>query len=151
MNKLWLALSAILKKLDVTPQILYRVDAVFAASLGSRQRSIANDAISLWNETFGALESVEYSDVLTRSLKRVSSLTDLSAPGLTAMKDSEVSFEACSLGHQPLIKFRNTKSMTLSTRQFLSRSFSQRSLDPQMIGTITPWMSEEHGRRTSRP
>ena len=92
MTKVWLAVAAILENVDVTPQSLYRLELVFVASLGSRHQSIVNSAISLWNRTFGTLESVEYSTALARSLRRVGAWTDICAPGLTSMEDFEASF-----------------------------------------------------------
>ena len=61
------------------------------SSLSSRHRSILNDAIVLWNGTFGTAETLEYSENLRKVLSRLNKVTELQLPTFPQEADSEVS------------------------------------------------------------
>ena len=62
------------------------------SSLGSRHRVIVNDAIGLWNRTFGTANQLEYPDSLRMNLARLRSMTDIQLPTFPENDDSIVSF-----------------------------------------------------------
>lgn len=50
------------------------------SSLSSKQRAVFNEAIQLWNRTFGAAKSLEYPTALLPVLLKLRTLTDISLP-----------------------------------------------------------------------
>lgn len=67
------------------------LESLIVSSLRSRQRTVVNRAIQMWNRTFGAAEHLEYPDALRPVLLKLRKLTDLFLPSFPDMGDSEVS------------------------------------------------------------
>ena len=61
------------------------------SSLGSRHRAIVNEAIGLWNRTFGTAKQLEYPDTLRMNLARLRSMTDIQLPTFPEKDDVIVS------------------------------------------------------------
>ena len=61
------------------------------SSLGSRHGVIVNDAIGLWNRTFGTADQLEYPDSLRLNLARLRSMTDIQLPTFPEQDDAIVS------------------------------------------------------------
>lgn len=66
---------------------------LMTSSLGSRHRVIVNDAISLWNRTFGTADRLEYPDTLRITLLRLRSMTDIELPTFPDVNNADVSRE----------------------------------------------------------
>ena len=61
-----------------------------AASLRSRHKAILNNAILLWNLTFGRVEELEYPHALRPVLRRLRTLTEISLPNFAEEDSTEV-------------------------------------------------------------
>lgn len=66
---------------------------LMTSSLGSRHRVIVNDAISLWNRTFGTADQLRYPDTLRITLLRLRSMTDIELPTFPEEDNADVSSE----------------------------------------------------------
>ena len=61
------------------------------SSLRSRHRFIVNDAISLWNCTYGTAMQLDYPDALRVTLARLKSITEIKLPTFPDVEGVDVS------------------------------------------------------------
>lgn len=66
------------------------LESLIVSSLKSRQKAVVNEAIQMWNRTFGAAEFLEYSEALCPVLLKLRKFTDLFLPAFPDGNDSEV-------------------------------------------------------------
>lgn len=89
---LWAVIATAIEALPkFDSRLLLVLESLIVCSLKSRQKMIINEAIQMWNRTFGAVEYLEYPDPLRPVLLKLKKLTDLSLPAFPDGKDSEVS------------------------------------------------------------
>lgn len=87
---MWDACKAAIHALPHNQATLKQFEAFVTASLSSRHRSILNDAIALWNATFGGAEHLEYPENLRKVLSRLSKVTEIQLPKFPYEADTEV-------------------------------------------------------------
>lgn len=89
---LWTVIATAIEGLPKTDsRLLLILESLIVSGLKSRQRTIVNEAIKMWNRTFGAVEYLEYPDTLRPVLLKLRKLTDLLLPAFPDGNDSEVS------------------------------------------------------------
>lgn len=79
---LWEMLRTTIRLLPHTSATLAQLQPIITSAFMSRHQTIVNEALSLWNETFGLVEALEYPDALRLSLLRVKKVAEISLPGL---------------------------------------------------------------------
>ena len=72
--------------------LLSTVNILVTASLRSRHKAILNDAIAIWNRTFGSTENVDYSEDLRKALIKLKLMADTDVPGFSKAEEQEVRF-----------------------------------------------------------
>jgi len=75
---------------DSSSQFLASIQTLVASSLRSRHKSILNDAISMWNHTFGCADTLEYPENLRKHLKKLKAGVDIELPGFVEDEGDEV-------------------------------------------------------------
>ena len=115
-----------------TNATLRQFDALVTSSLSSRHRSILNDAIALWNGTFGTAEHLEYPDDLRIALSRLSKVTDLQLPSFPDEDDTEV-----SNGQACIPNVTNTRKAASSPFNFVESQNSQQDKGQEWVRTPT--------------
>lgn len=70
--------------------LLRSLQVFIVSSLRSRHRVILNEAIAVWNETFGAAKDLEYPLELQKAVLKLQNVSDIVLPGLPHIEDSEV-------------------------------------------------------------
>lgn len=89
---LWAVIASAIEALPKKDsRLLLVLESLIVSSLKSRHKTIVNEAIQMWNRTFGALEYLEYPDSLRPVLLKLRTLTDLLLPAFPDGDDSEVS------------------------------------------------------------
>ena len=71
--------------------LLSEIGILVTASLRSRHKTILNDAVVMWNRTFGCVEALDYSEDLRRTLMKLKLMTDIDVPGFSEADEQEVS------------------------------------------------------------
>ena len=80
---MWAVTATIVEKThEPSSDLLMKVHDLITAGLRSRHRAILNDAVVLWNETFGCAESLEYTTDLRRALLKIKTISEICIPGL---------------------------------------------------------------------
>lgn len=87
-RNLWTAIVPIVEQMPHNSTSLRSFQVLMTSSLGSRHRVIVNDAIGLWNRTFGAANQLEYPDSLRVNLARLKSMTDVQLPTFPETDDA---------------------------------------------------------------
>lgn len=94
---LWKEICAALEKLPKTDsQTLRHLDVLVTAGFVSRRRGIASISVSMWNNTFGKQDALEYPVQLEQALQKLGNTFTLSLPSLEADISDTVSSK-CSI------------------------------------------------------
>ena len=72
-------------------RFLFSIQELVVAGLRSRHKAVVNEAIVMWNSTFGGEESLEYPENLRIILRKLSSMTELRLPSFPELDGEEVS------------------------------------------------------------
>lgn len=88
---LWQTILRLLKALPSSETLLKALDILFAAGLNSSHRSIVNDTVTFWNDTFGQLESISYPPNVEHALRRIRPLVELELPTFPVSTDDQPS------------------------------------------------------------
>ena len=90
-KKLWTAVTVAIESLPKTDNaLLVSIGDLVVSSLTSRHQTILNQAIKLWNCTFGNADFLEYRDDLHSALARLKFMTEMQLPNFLE-DDIEVS------------------------------------------------------------
>ncbi|KAL8828484.1 MAG: hypothetical protein Q9191_002557 [Dirinaria sp. TL-2023a] len=79
---LWTTSINIIQSLPHTNATLLQFHHLMTAGLMSRHRSIVNDALEFWNNTYGNAEYLEYCDALRIALVRLKSVAEVHTPAM---------------------------------------------------------------------
>ena len=75
---------------------LESMQGIMTCSLRSRHRTIVNEAICLWNRSYGTAEGLEYPDALQGILARLRSIAVIELPSFPDVGDIDV--RSCAPG-----------------------------------------------------
>ena len=70
---------------------LFSIQVLIVAGFRSRHKPVVNEAIIMWNSTFGAEDTLEYPKDLKTILQKLRSLTELRLPNLPESNAEDVS------------------------------------------------------------
>ena len=87
---LWTTGITTIRSMPYTNATLLQFHPLMTSGLMSRHRSIVNDALEFWNNTYGNAEHLEYPDALRISLLRLKSLAEVRAPAMDNDHHTEV-------------------------------------------------------------
>ena len=132
MRNLWAAVVPVIEQMPHNSASLRSFQVLITSSLGSRHRFIVNDAIGLWNSTFGTADQLEYPDSLCMNLARLRSMTDIQLPTFPEKDDAVVSFHPVSKWSMSLIAKKVTFSFQFVESQ-LSDGGKTQPLTPEPL------------------
>ena len=72
-------------------RFLFSIQELMVASFRSRHKSIVNESIAMWNNTFGIEDTLEYPEDLRIILQKLRSITELRLPSFPKRNSEEVS------------------------------------------------------------
>ena len=90
-RSLWSVAKATIENMSHNNASLILFQGLMSSSLRSRHRTIVNDAISLWNKTFGAVAELKYPDELLKTLARLREVTEIELPTFPEVENVDVS------------------------------------------------------------
>ncbi|KAL9127422.1 MAG: hypothetical protein Q9217_003691 [Psora testacea] len=89
-KKLWALVATIIESVpDSGNELLSTIDTLVTASLRSRHSAILNDAVIVWNRTFGCAETLIYTEDLRRALIKLRAVTDIDLPSFSETDEQE--------------------------------------------------------------
>ena len=92
---MWAVMATVIEAMsESSMQILSNIPILVTASLRSRHKPIVNDAVVMWNRTFGCVETLEYPEDLKRVLLKLRSTVDIDVPGIPNSRVQEVGQES---------------------------------------------------------
>lgn len=71
--------------------LLKALENLLVAGFRSSRRSIVNPLVTMWNETFGTYETLEYPAALEGSLRRLKAIVELELPSFPRSSADNVS------------------------------------------------------------
>ena len=132
MRNLWAAVVPVIEQMPHNSTALRSFQALITSSLGSRHRFIVNDAIGLWNSTFGTANQLDYPDTLRVNLARLRSMTDIQLPTFPEKDDAVVSFHRVLKWPTPLIAKKVTSPFQFVESQ-VSDGGKTQPLTPELL------------------
>lgn len=98
-------------------RLLFGIRQLVLSGLQSRHRSIVNQFILLWNQTFGCAKSLEYPEELCGTLFRLQCTTDIQLPSFPEVVGDEVRVKDCIIQHGT--GTNNLQAMSSSPMRFV--------------------------------
>ncbi|MCJ1400312.1 hypothetical protein MMC11_003517 [Xylographa trunciseda] len=91
----WTAITQLTRKLPkFDTNLLLLLEPLIGASLSSRHKAVINQAIDLWNSTFGLATDVEYPPSIIVALGRLRPIVDILTPGLVNNIDECIEYDS---------------------------------------------------------
>ena len=90
-RSLWSIAKAMIEHMTHNSASLILFQELVTSSLKSRHRAIVNDAISLWNKTFGTVVELDYPDELLKTLASLREVTEIDLPCFPEVDNVDVS------------------------------------------------------------
>ncbi|KAG8533212.1 uncharacterized protein KY384_001995 [Bacidia gigantensis] len=82
-KRLWALVASIIERVsESSNSLLQRIHFLIDSGLRSRHKVFLSYAVTMWNQTFGCEESLDYPDDLRKTLLKIRSITDIDVPGL---------------------------------------------------------------------
>ena len=72
-------------------RFLFSIQDLVVAGFRSRHKTVVNEAIIMWNSTFGGEGTLEYPEDLRDTLQKLRSMTELRLPSFPELNGEEVS------------------------------------------------------------
>jgi len=145
MQSLWVSIADSIRKLPRHDSItLQSLAIIISAGLESRRKVIVNSSIKVWNDTFGAQDSLEYPSRVRVVMKKLRPIADISLPNFPEDIDEVY------IAHPPVTASRVDQSQIVPTPPVWEDSQeSQPTVNP--LPWSSPIPASRHCGRTAPP